>query len=465
MESAKLDLKRELGLAAAIAIVIGTTIGSGIFLVPKTMINQMGSPGLVFAVWIAGGLLSLFGALTYAGLSTRFPEAGGEYVYLREAYGPFWGFTYGWLQTWVARSGACATLATGFFYYLGNFYPNLDRVWTTVPLPIGPGWGNLEIRYGQLIAIGVILVLGVLNTLGVRLGAGVQVSLTVVKIALIAVVIGVGVLSGAGDSANFAGSTPVTSGSGSFLRFFAALVAALWAYDGWNTVAMVGSEIRDPQRNLPRSLIGGIAGIIIIYLAANAAYFFVLSPAEAASSDRIAASMMSRAVGSWGAGLVSFAAMMSMVAALNGTLLGGSRIPYAMARDGLFFAAAAKVHPRFLTPASSIWILTITACVLVLSGRYEELFTSVIFSSWILYAMAAASAFVFHRRDARAGLSGGRGSARLAIPALFTATAIVLLGATLVQSPRESMLGLSIIVIGVPFYRHWRKSAPGAVTK
>lgn len=448
----ELDLRRELGLSAAIAIVIGTTIGSGIFLVPKTMINQMGSPALVFAVWIAGGLLSLFGALTYARLSTRFPEAGGEYVYLREAYGPFWGFTYGWLQTWVARSGACATLATGFFYYLGNFYPGLDRVLVTLPLPIGPGWAPLEIRYGQMIAIGVILMLGVLNTLGVRLGAGVQVGLTAVKIALIAVVVLVGIFSGAADAGNLQQSTPVSTSTGAFLRFFAALVAALWAYDGWNTVAMVGSEVRDPQRNLPRSLIWGIAGIILIYLAANAAYFVVLSPSEAASSDRIAAAMMNRAVGSWGAGLVSFAAMMSMIAALNGTLLGGSRIPYAMARDRLFFPSAARIHPRFHTPAAAIWILTITACVLVLSGRYEELFTSVIFSSWILYAMAAASVFVFHRRD------GARSSANLWIPAIFTATAVILLGATLVQSPRESLLGLGIIVIGVPFYRHWRNS-------
>jgi APA family basic amino acid/polyamine antiporter len=420
------------------------------------MINQMGSPALVFAVWIAGGLLSLFGALTYARLSTRFPEAGGEYVYLREAYGPFWGFTYGWLQTWVARSGACATLATGFFYYLGNFYPGLDRVLVTLPLPIGPGWAPLEIRYGQVIAIGVILILGVLNTLGVRLGAGVQVGLTAVKIALIAVVVLVGILSGAADAGNLQQSTPVSTSTGAFLRFFAALVAALWAYDGWNTVAMVGSEVRDPERNLPRSLIGGIAGIIVIYLAANAAYFLVLNPSEAASSDRIAATMMNRAVGSWGAGLVSFAAMMSMVAALNGTLLGGSRIPYAMARDRLFFPSAARIHPRFHTPAAAIWILTITACVLVLSGRYEELFTSVIFSSWILYAMAAASVFVFHRRD------GARSTANLWIPAIFTATAVILLGATLVQSPRESLLGLGIIVIGVPFYRHWRNSRRGA---
>ena len=452
-----MELRRDLGVWAAVAIVIGTTIGSGIFLVPKTMILHLGSPGLVFVVWILGGLLSLFGALTYAELAARFPEAGGEYAYLRQAYGPFWGFTYGWLQTWVARSGAAATLATGFFYYLTHFFPGLDGIFTVLPMPIGPDWKPLEIRYGQIAAIGVLCILGLLNTVGVRLGAGVQIGLTAIKVALILGIIAVGFIAGHGESANYQASVAIQNDSGTFLRFAAALVAALWAYDGWNTVAMVGSEVRDPQRNMPRALIGGILGIIAIYLAANAAYFFVLSPSEAASSDRIASEMMRKAVGETGAGLVSLAAMISMFAALNGTLLGGSRIPYAMARDGLFFPAAGKVHPHRRTPVVAIWILTATASVLVLSGRYEQLFTSVIFSSWILYAMAAASVFVFRRRDpASAPAYAVLGYPW--VPALFVATALVLLGATLFQSPRESMLGLAIIVLGVPFYRHWSKN-------
>ena len=452
------ELKRELGVWAAAAIVVGTTIGSGIFLVPQTMIKEVGSPTLVFTVWIIGGLLSLFGALTYAELAARFPEAGGEYVYLRQAYGRFWGFTYGWLQTWVARSGSAATLATGFFVYLTHFFPALDRIFTILPLPIGPEWKPLEIRYGQILAIGVLCILGTLNTLGVRLGAVVQVTLTAIKVALILAVIAVGFIAGHGEVGNYRTAIVVQGNSSAFLRFFAALVAALWAYDGWNTVVMVGSEVRDPQRNMPRSLIGGILGIIAIYLAANAAYFFVLSPAEAAGSNRIAAEMMRKAVGATGAGIVSVAAMISMFAALNGTLLGGSRIPFAMARDGLFFASAGNIHPRFHTPASAIWILTATACLLVLSGRYEQLFTSVIFSSWILYAMAAASVFVF--RSKYPGNHGGYLALGYPwVPGLFVATALVLLGATLLKSPRESVLGLGIIVLGVPFYRHWNRNS------
>jgi basic amino acid/polyamine antiporter, APA family len=456
------QLKRELGVWAAVAIVIGTTIGSGIFLVPKTMIREVETPAMVFTVWILGGVLSLFGALTYAELAARFPEAGGEYVYLREAYGRFWGFTYGWLQTWVARSGSAATLATGFFVYLTHFFPALDGISTVLPLPIGPDWKPLEIRYGQILAIGVLLLLGLLNTLRVRLGAGVQIVLTAIKVALILGVIAVGFLAGHGNVGNFAGAASVSSDSSGFLRFFAALVAALWAYDGWNTVAMVGSEVKDPERNMPRALIGGILGIIAVYLLANAAYFYVLTPSEAASGNRIAAEMMEKAVGATGAGLVSVAAMISMFAALNGTLLGGSRIPFAMARDGLFFAAAGKIDPKEHTPAVSIWLLTATACILVLSGRYEQLFTSVVFSSWILYAMAAASVFVFRSRDG-AKPSGYRAIGYPWVPGLFVATALVLLAATLLKSPRESILGLGIIAIGVPFYLHWSgKSTPDA---
>lgn len=453
------QLKRELGVWAAAAIVVGTTIGSGIFLVPKTMIQEVGSPGLVFAVWIVGGILSLFGALTYAELAARFPEAGGEYVYLREAYGPFWGFTYGWLQTWVARSGSAATLATGFFVYLTHFFPALDGIFTVLPLPIGPDWKPLEIRYGQILAICVLLILGIVNTLGVRIGAGVQVTLTVIKVALILGVIAVGFIAGHGNAANYQAAVALEGDSSAFLRFFAALVAALWAYDGWNTVVMVGSEVRDPQRNMPRSLIGGILGIIGIYLAANAAYFFVLSPTEAAGSSRIAAEMMSKAVGATGAGIVSVAAMISMFAALNGTVLGGSRIPFAMARDGLFFASAGNIHGRFHTPASAIWFLTATACLLVLSGRYEQLFTSVIFSSWILYAMATASVFVFRARDGRPDGGSYQALGYPWVPGLFVATAAILLGATLLKSPRESILGLGIIVLGIPFYRHWNRKS------
>ncbi len=450
---AEAGLKRELGVWSAAAIVVGTVIGSGIFLVPHDMIRQVGSPSVVFGVWIFGGLLSLFGALTYAELSAALPEAGGEYVYLREAYGPFWGFIYGWTQMWVAKSGSIATLATAFFYYLANFRPGLEQVLYTLPLPIGPGGGPLEIRYGQLLAMAVILLLAGVNYLGVKFGGEVQVAVTAVKIVLIGAIIVIGLGSGAGSGANLASSLPVAGGAAGF---FAALVGALWAYDGWNNVSMVSSEIRNPQRSLPRALIAGTAAVIGIYLLTNLAYFYVLAPADVASNERVAAEMMRRIFAGAGAGAVSIAAMVSIFAALNGSILSGARVPYAMARDGLFFRPVARVHPRYATPGVSILALSCWAALLVLSGRYSDLYTYVIFASWILYGMTAASVIVLRRR--RPDLHRPyRTFGYPFVPVLFVLGAAAVIFFTLRQSPRESLLGLSVIFAGLPFYFHWKR--------
>jgi basic amino acid/polyamine antiporter, APA family len=229
------SLKRVLGLWSAISIVVGTVIGSGVFLVPSTMIRYVGSVRMLFVVWVVGGLLSLFGALTYSELAAALPEAGGEYVYLSAAYGPFWGFLYGWTQFWVAKSGSIATLAAGFYTYLTAFYPLLGISLFVVPLHIGPGGSLLEIHYGQVVAIALILILGFVNYLGVRAGGNLQVFVTVVKVALIVGVIAVGILSGRGDFSHFEGRI---SAVGGMAGFFAAMVSALWAYDGWNNVSM-----------------------------------------------------------------------------------------------------------------------------------------------------------------------------------------------------------------------------------
>src|SRR5437016_4282994 len=302
------ELRRDLGLWSAAAIVVGTVIGSGIFLVPRTMIQRVGSPEMVFVVWVVGGLLSLAGALSYAELAAAMPEAGGEYVYLREAYGPVWGFLYGWTQMWVAKSGSIATLATGFFYYLTNFLPQLNGVLLVVPLPIGAHGAPLEIRYGQIFAMALILFLAAVNYFGVKIGGEVQVGVTVVKVALILFII----VAGLGWGHRQAATAPMAGTALSFAGFFAAMVAALWAYDGWNNVSMVASEIREPQRNLPLALIWGTLAVVIIYILANAAYFYVLTPLEVAASSRVAADMMRRILGSAGANLVSVAAMISI---------------------------------------------------------------------------------------------------------------------------------------------------------
>ena len=445
------ELKRALGPWAAASIVVGTVIGSGIFLVPKTMIQRVGSVEAVFAVWVVGGLLSMAGALSYAELAAALPEAGGEYAFLREAYGPLWGFLYSWTQMWVAKSGSIATLATGFFLYLTTFFEPLKGVVYTVPLPIGPNGGPLEIQYGQLFAIALILFLAWINYFGVKIGGNVQVAVTFLKVALIAAIIVAGLALGHAHAPDTAAVAPLT-----FSGFVAALVAALWAYDGWNNVSMVSSEIKDPQKNLPRALIGGTLAVVAIYMLANAAYFHVLSPTEVAGSTRVAAEMMRRIFHDPGAAAVSIAAMISIFAALNGSILSGARVPYAAARDGYFFSAVARVHPHHHTPGVSIIVLNLWACLLVLSGKYDDLFNLVIFASWILYGMTAASVLVLRYKQPDL-VRPYRTLGYPVVPLLFVFVAIILLVTTFLERRRESILGLGLMALGIPFYLYWKK--------
>jgi APA family basic amino acid/polyamine antiporter len=449
------SLKRDLGLWSAVAIVVGTVIGSGIFIVPNVMIRNMGTPGLVFVVWVVGGLMSLSGALSYAELSAAMPGAGGEYVYLREAYGPLWSFIYGWTQMWVAKSGSIATLATAFFLYVANFHPELKQAAGHIPIPLGPGGAPLEVSFGQILGMALILALGGLNYFGVKIGGRVQVLVTICKVGLIFAVIAIGLGTGHGDTGNFQSTAPVTS-AGGVAAFFTALVAALWAYDGWNNVSMVASEIGDPQRNLPRALIGGTVAVMAIYLLANAAYFYVLPAREVAASDLVAADMMRKIFGQAGANMVSVAAMISIFAALNGSILTGSRVPYAMALDGLFFKSVAKVHPEYRTPGISILALSTWAAILVLSGTYDQLFTCVIFASWILYGMTTAAVLVLRRK--RPDMPRPyRTFGYPAIPIVFVASALCLVISTLINHARESLIGLSLVIVGLPFYYSWAR--------
>ena len=449
-----MELKRDLGTGAAISIVIGTVIGSGIFLVPHDMIARVHTPGMVFFIFVFGGLLSLAGALSYAELAAALPEAGGEYAYLREAYGPLWGFLYSWTQMWVAKSGSIATLATGFFLYLANFFPLLEKIFWKIPVPFGPAGAALELKYGQIFAIFLILGLGGLNYFGVKVGGNVQTAVTIVKVALFCAIILVGLTLGKAHEPVPPSPLPLTTAG-----FFAALVAALWAYDGWNNVSMVASEVRDPQRNLPLALIGGTLAVMAIYLFANWAYFHVLTTQQVGANPRVAAEMLRRIVGDWGANAVSVAAMISIFAALNGSILTGSRVPYAAARDGLFFRAVAWVHPQFRTPGISILALSVWASVLiVLAGGYKELFTYVIFASWILYGMATAAVIVLRKK--RPDLPRPYRTAGYPfVPLLFVLVAVLLVISTLADSPGESLKGLIIILTGVPFYYYWRSRA------
>jgi len=293
------------------------------------------------------------------------------------------------------------------------------------------------------------------NYVGVKVGGNIQVFVTAIKIALIAALVGFGLFGGVGSAANLSSSVPTAGG---FTGFFAALVAALWAYDGWNNGVMVGSEIKNPQRNLPLTLIFGTLAVMAIYLVANIAYFYVLSAQEVAGAEerRVAAVMMRHVVGPVGASVVSVAAMLSIFAALNGSILSGSRVPYAMARDGYFFSAAARVHPQFRTPFVSIVLLSIWSSLMVLSGRYDELYTIVIFPSWILYGMTAAAAIVLRKKRPEM-IRPYRVIGYPVVPVLFVVVAAILVYATLQRSPRESAIGLILIAAGLPFYFYWKR--------
>lgn len=446
------ELKRDLGPWAAASIVVGTVIGSGIFLVPHDMVERVGSAGMVFFVFVFGGLLSLAGALSYAELAAAMPEAGGEYTYLREAYGPMWGFLYSWTQTWVGKGGSIATLATGFFLYLATFFPDLDKVFYSLHLP----FGILKFQYGQLLAMALILSLSWLNYYGVKLGGNVQVTVTAVKLGMIAFVIIIGLCFGHAHAPGTSAVAPAT-----VTGFFAALIAALWAYDGWNNVAMVASEVRDPQRNLPRALIFGTVTVIAIYLLINAAYFRVLSAAEVGNSPRVAGEMMQRILGSPGAAIVAIGAMISMFAALNGSILTGSRVPYAAARDGYFFHMMGRVHPRFRTPGASILVLGAWSALLVLTGTFRHLFTYVMFASWIIYGMAAAAVLIL--RTKRPDLARPyRTLGYPLVPILFVLVSLLLVLFTLHDSPVESFEGIGMIVLGLPFYFYWKHRSHGS---
>lgn len=453
--AAKATLKRALGLWGAVSIVIGTVIGSGVFLVPSTMITKLGSVQMLFVVWIVAGLLSLFGALTYAELAAALPEAGGEYVYLRAAYGPFWGFLYGWTQFWVAKSGSIATLAAGFYTYLSAFVPALAQPVVVLPFHIGPGGSLLEIHYGQLVAIGVILVLAGVNYMGVRTGGSLQIFVTIVKMLGIAAIILVGLFCGRGDVAHFSQHIPAVTG---VAGFFAAMVSALWAYDGWNNVSMVSSEIINPGKNLPRALIFGTIAVIVTYLLINVAYFYVLSPEQVAGTHRLAADMMTSLYGVAAGKAVSIAVLISIFAALNGSILTGGRVPFAMARDGLFFKSIAVVQPKFRTPGNSMIWLSLWSSVVILSGWYDDLYNFVIFGSWILYLMTAVSVFVLRWKQPNLNRPY-RVLGYPVVPVLFIAVAAILLISTLQTRPRESLMGLILMGLGIPFYFYWGRRA------
>jgi len=443
------ELVRGLNVWHATSIVAGTIIGSGIFLVPAEMMQAVGSAGLVYLAWIVGGFLSFFGALTYAELGSVRPYAGGEYVYVRDAYGPLPAFLYGWTWFLVAKPASIATVTAGLVRVLGTFPAFGFLPQTLVGLHFTSN-RVLTINYGHLVAIAAAAFITGLNYVGVRKAGNFQVVFTVLKVGMIIGIAFIAFTASSGSWSNF--GTKFPGATGGMQGFAVALVAALWAYDGWNDLNMVSEEIEKPERSIPIALIAGVALVAVLYMGLNAGIQRALPATQIASAAVPAAAASEAALGRLGISLVSVGMMVSMLAGLNGTVMSGGRVPFAVARDGYFFKALGEVHPRFHTPALALVIQCLVAVVLiVVGGAFKELFSLAIFAEWLFYMVAASTIFVFRVRepDVRRPY---RTAGYPLVPALFIGTAAVLLCYTFWSNLRNSIGGVVVILLGIPVY-------------
>ena len=452
-------LLRRLGLFDSTMMMVGIVIGSGIFLTTGIMARSIPSAGLILLAWIVGGILALAGALTFAELGAAMPEAGGQYVYLREAYGPLAGFLFGWILFLVAMGGSIATLAVGFAEYVGHFFPSLSTktyIFST-EIPIFGQSFRYSLSMGQMVGIGTIIVLSTINYIGVGFGKMVQNIFTVVKIGTIVVFIILGFTIGNTTSISLNFNQTGFNFGQMIIGFGVALIAVSWAFDGWHNLNYVAGEIKNPKRNLPISLILGTLVITGLYVLMNVVYLLALPVNEISGVVRIAEKAATTLFGSTTASLVSAAVIVSTFGALNGAIFVGPRVYYAMARDGIFFRRVGRVHPRFQTPSSAILFQTVWACMLTLTGTYEQLFTYVMFITILFWIAGTASVFKLRRKYPdlpRPYKTWGYP----VVPILFIAASVGILFNTLVERSIESLAGVVLTCVGVPVYYFWRKN-------
>ena len=451
------ELSRDLGVSHASAVVVGTIIGSGIFLVPAEMMQAVGSAKLVYLAWLVGGLLSFFGALTYAELGAMKPQAGGEYVYVRDAYGPLGGFLYAWTWFVIAKPASVATIATGLVRILGTF--SIFSFFSENIFSADILSHVFAVTWGQLVAIAAAVLISVLNYIGVKRAGEFQLVFTVLKVVIILGIVTV-CFSGAGATCGWSNFTGTFTGAkGGIAGFMAALVAALWAYDGWNDLNMVAGEVKKPERNIPIALIAGVATVGVLYVLVNAGVQYVLPANAIAASPRPASDAVALIIGHMGAAIVSAGMAISMLVTLNGTIMSGARVPYAVARDGYFFSALAEVHPRFHTPSVAILLQAVLSILLLLlGGNFRQLFSLAIFAEWLFYMIAGSTVFIFRWRNPEA-TRPYRVLGYPFVPAIFIAVAAVLLYYTFRTDWPNSFYGLLVILAGVPVFSlfRWRR--------
>jgi APA family basic amino acid/polyamine antiporter len=427
-----LALRKELNLFDAVAIVVGTTIGSGIFLIPSAIAADLNSLGAVLLVWVIGGILTVFGALSLAELGSMYPGTGGLCLYLRQAYGPLPAFLYAWGLLFLIHSGSIAALSVAFGLYMGQVLP-------------------MTTMQEKALSAACVLVFTIISCLGIRGGKLTQNLIAIAKISGLAGIILLLCARGSRPLHLFEVGTNAGGPAFSFAKFGIALVAVLFAYEGWHVVSFVAGEMKRPQSDLPRGLLYGTAIIMLIYLAANIGYYHLLSPAEIRGSDAVAAFAVGKLLGPTAKTFISILILVSILGSMNGLVLTGPRVYYAMARDGAFPRVFGQISSRYRTPMLALIVQGVWSAVLAVSGSYEQLFTDVIFTAWIFYGLAVGAVLVLRRTEPRMPRPF-RVPGYPWVPLLFCGAAIGLVISTIVERPGGALIGVALVASGIPVY-------------
>jgi APA family basic amino acid/polyamine antiporter len=459
---------RRLGLLDTSFLVIGAVVGSGIFMTPGLIAADLPSPGLLLSVWLAGGLITLCGALSFAELGAMYPQAGGQYVYIREAYGRGAAFLFGWAFFGFIMCGGLAALAVAFAEFLGSFIPVLST--GHVLLRIEALGVAYSLSAGQLVAAAAIMLLTLVNSFGIRSGATVQNVLTVIRLGTVAALVGLGILVGAkAGGANF---HPLFASGPSFPGVLKplglALVAVFWTYDGWYSVNCTAEEIRDPGRTIPRGLTLGVLAVTAIYVLVNFVYLLALPLSDLQGVVRVGEKAAAALFGSGAAALFSALVMVSVFGCLNANLIFGPRVFFAMGRDGCFFRAMGRLGPRTRVPNAALWGQAAWSSILCLSGTYESLYEYMVFALLLFFAATGLAVFVLRRRAPEAARPY-RTWGYPAVPLVFIVMCLAVFLGMVAAEPLKSLAGLALVLAGIPIYRLWSgrsdRERPGEIKK
>ena len=439
-------------------VVIGSVIGSGIFLTPQNVAATLQIPGLMIFVWVLTGLLTLAGALTNAEVAGMIPEAGGQYVFFRVTYGKLTAFLFGWTTFIVYQTGSIAAIAVAFARYFGYFVdlPHLSPALEAWKLPLLGNIYPLKNIGVTLIAISATVLVTIINYFGVQFGEMLGNVFTFLKVAAIGSIIILAFAVGHGSTAHFFPLWGMPSSGALLSAIGVAMIATLWSYDGWNSLTFLAGEVKEPKKNIPLALVFGTIAVIIIYVATNLAYLYILPIEQIASSKLVAADVMENIFHGYGGAVISALVMISTFGTVNATTMTTARVFFAMSKDKMFFKGMGTVHPKFRTPAKSLIVQGVWACILTLTGTYDQIFTYVIFAGWIFYALGAGAVFILRIRQPNAERPY-KVPGYPFVPIIFIVVATWFVINTIVQQTADSIVGLLLVLAGIPFYLYWKK--------